>query len=47
MTPEQALAILVSASEVAALPKAAHLQVEQAAKIIADTIKPKVEKEQA
>jgi hypothetical protein len=39
MEVEQALAILIQASELAPLPKSGHLQVEVAAKILAEFIK--------
>lgn len=43
MSPEQALQLLAQAAALAAMPKANHVQVEQAIKVLAEAIKQKEE----
>lgn len=41
MTTQQALNILIQAAQLAPLPKASHVQIEEAIKVLIEALKPK------
>lgn len=46
MTPEQAINVLVQASQMAAMPAQAHMQCQQAAQVLTEVIKIRSELEE-